>query len=439
MDINSFLIYKELKSGYSIAFNKNTNETVLIKGEINKFSSEELTSLFEFTQTESQFDARKVLSTIVINVTEACNLRCKYCSRYKGHYDIKQTITLDLLKDILYKASLYANEIGEKVVVQFHGGEPLTQFGLIRKAIEENQESNSNLDFRIQTNATLLNEEILLFCKEYDIHLGLSIDGPPELNAVTRKFKNGRNINSSIERIIPLIKKYLPRHTISCLCVLSAANAHYAEDVLEYVFNNSIDDVSILPLYPDFSNCITDDNHLIPRTVDMVKFSSTVFDIWVSELRKGHVVSIPNFQIWFWNLMGNNANYLLNSTSCGVGQSLIFIDKDGEIYPCGPFSYEKKFSMGNITSISSINEIRDSEIFKSFLRRTVNNIVECKDCVFQGICLGGCPANSYLKHRDIFKKDPFCEYWEGVIGHIVQRLIEDPDICGLIPEYSIRL
>lgn len=435
----SSLIYKEIKPGYGIAFNKITNETVLVKGDINEFSPDELLSLFEFKQNESQFDARRFFTTIVINTTEACNLRCRYCSRYKEQYNVQQTITLDLLKDILHKASQYASSINEKVVVQFHGGEPLTQFELIRKAVEGNKNLNSNLDFRIQTNATLLTEEILLFCKEYDIHLGLSIDGPPELNAITRRFKNGKPVNFAIERNIPLIKKYLPRHTISCLCVLSAANANYAEDVLEYVFNNSIDDVSILPLYPDFSNCITDNNHLIPRTIDMVNFSSKVFDIWVNELRKGHVVSIPNFQIWFWNLMGNNANYVLNSTSCGVGQSLIFIDKDGEIYPCGPFSYEKEFSMGNISSISSLNELCDSEVFKSFHYRTVNHIEECKDCVFQGICLGGCPANSYLKNKDVFKKDPFCEYWEGIIGHIAQRLIDDPNICELIPEYSIRL
>jgi len=437
--MSTSLIYKEIKPGYGIAFNKITNETVLVKGNINEFSKEELNSLFDFKRNESRFDARKVLSTIVINVTEACNLRCRYCSRYKGQYDKQQTITLELLKDILCKASEYAGAIGERVVVQFHGGEPLTQFELIRKSIEENKEFNSQLDFRIQTNATLLTEEILLFCKEYDIHLGLSIDGPPELNAITRRFKNGKPINSAIERNIPLIKKYLPRHTVSCLCVLSAANAKYAEDVLKYVFNNAINDVSILPLYPDFSNCITDDNHLIPRTVDMVAFSSKVFDIWINELRKGHNVSIPNFQIWFWNLMGNNANYILNSTSCGVGQSLLFIDNDGEIYPCGPFSYEKEFSMGNISSISSLKEICDSAVFKSFQHRTTNQIEGCKDCVYQGICLGGCPANSYLKHKDIFEKDPFCEYWEGIIGYIVQRLIDDPGICGLIPEYSIRL
>ena len=58
------------------------------------------------------------------------------------------------------------------------------------------------------------------------------------------------------------------------MCVLSSANVHHAEDVLDYVYSNNIDDVSILPLYPDFSNCITDD-------VAFTSVKATVPSIWV--------------------------------------------------------------------------------------------------------------------------------------------------------------
>lgn len=432
------ILLKEVRPGYLVAYNKLTRETLLVKGDLQSFDDAELEDLFSF-DIDEPFDARKILTTFVINITEACNLRCKYCSRYKGDYDSNKTISQELLSEILKKASAYAASIGERVVVQFHGGEPLTRFDLIRNAILNNGDANDLLDFRIQTNATLLTEEILQFCKDYEVHLGISVDGPPALNAITRRFRDGRSVDGILAEKIELIKRFLPRHTISCLCVLSAANVEHAVEVMEFVFEKSIDDVSILPLYPDFSNCLTDDNHIIPRTKDMVRFSERVFDIWVAELKKGRRVSIPNFQIWFWNLMGGNANFKLNTTSCGVGQSMIFIDKDGEVYPCGPFSYEREFSMGNILSMDTIQQLYESRVFHMFSERKTDAVEKCTDCALQGICLGGCPANSYLQHKDIFRNDPFCEYWEGLLSHIASRIINDPDICELIPEYSIRL
>lgn len=436
--VDSYVLLRKVGANHFVVFNKMSKETLLINGDVANLDEDDLDKLFK-PQKEESFDARKILTTIVINITEACNLRCKYCSRYKGDYDNDKTISQDLLIGILRKASNYAASIGERVVIQFHGGEPLLHFHLIKNAILSNLAAKELLDFRIQTNATLLTDEILEFCKEHDIHLGISVDGPPSVNAITRQFHDGRYIDKIISEKIELIKRYLPRHTISCLCVLSSANVEHASEVMDFVFEKGIDDVSILPLYPDFSNCLTDDNHIIPRTKDMVKFSEQIFDIWIKELQKGHRISIPNFQIWFWNIMGGNANFKLNSTSCGVGQSMIFIDKDGEVYPCGPFSYEKSFSMGNIKTIETIQQLSNSMIFQLFSKRETSMVEKCSDCALQGICLGGCPANSYLKHKDIFKNDPFCEYWEGVLEYVAKRVIENPNICEMIPEYSIRL
>ena len=38
------------------------------------------------------------------------------------------------------------------------------------------------IQFSIQTNGTLINDEIIEFIKRYDIHMGLSIDGIKEVH-----------------------------------------------------------------------------------------------------------------------------------------------------------------------------------------------------------------------------------------------------------------
>lgn len=438
--MNKNIIYHEIYPSYTVIYNPATKETLLSKSNASNMKDINLSSLFNTQERlNSVFDARSYFSTIVINITESCNLRCRYCSRYKEHYNKDKVISDSILYTILEKAVNHSNILGEKVVVQFHGGEPLLFFNKIKNIVKElSNEDRSQLDLRVQTNGTLLNEYILEFCRKYNIHIGISIDGPPEINAINRKFASGEPIENILKDNLLKIKKYIHRNHISCLSVLSQANVNDAEKIMTYISENGIDDVSILPIYPDFTNCINTSDHIIPRTEKMVSFSSKVFDIWINRLKNEQFISIPNFQIWFWNLLGKNANYITNNTSCGVAQTMVFIDTDGNIYPCGPFSYDKNMSFGNIMDME-LDDIRNTHLFKQFEDRDTINVAECSECVLQGICLGGCPANSYLISKSIFAKDPFCDYWKGVIVHILKRIIDEPEICELIPEFSIRL
>ncbi|MFA6428087.1 MAG: radical SAM protein [Candidatus Buchananbacteria bacterium] len=436
------IICKEIVPGYLVVYNKKTNETFLTKSlEVKNFSQKDWDIFFnkQPKKTAKKFDARSFFTTVVLNTTESCNLRCRYCSRYKEQYKKEKTMPDVIMFLGVERAIEHAKLIKERVVVQFHGGEPLLFFTKIKSVLESfSKKDLKKIDLRIQTNGTLITDDILKFCLLYNIHLGISVDGPPEINGINRRFADGTPISEVLDKKLKQVRKYLPNNHISCLAVLTQANVNNAKKVLDYIYKNKINDVSILPIYPDFTNCLNTSDHIIPRTEKMVEFSKLIFDLWLERLRKGQFVSIPNFQIWFWNFLGINANYITNNTSCGVGQSMIFINTDGEIYPCGPFSYENKMSFGNIRKINLI-DIKKKKVFKMFNKRSTKNVDDCRDCALQSICMGGCPANSYLKEKSIYKKDPFCEYWQGIIEYIVKNIIDDPDICNLIPDFSIRL
>ena len=438
--INNVII-KKVKPGYFIVYNKKTKETFLTKSpSVENISQKDWQTFFsKNSKISKKFDARSYFTTVVINTTESCNLRCRYCSRYKEQYHSEKTMSDEIMFLSVKKAIEHAKLIKERVVVQFHGGEPLLFFTKIKKTLESfSKKDLKKIDLRIQTNGTLITDDILKFCLDYDIHLGISVDGPPEINGINRRFADGKPISEVLDKKLKQVKKILPNNHISCLAVLTNANVDGAKKVLDYIYKNKINDVSILPIYPDFTNCLNTSDHIIPRTEKMIDFSKLVFDLWLERLKKGQFVSIPNFQIWFWNFLGTNADYITNNTSCGVGQSMVFIDTDGNIFPCGPFSYEKKMVIGNIKKINLI-DIKKNKVFKMFDKRSTANTEECCDCALQSICLGGCPANSYLKTKSIYNKDPFCEYWQGIIDHVIANIIDDPKICDLIPDFSIRL
>jgi uncharacterized protein len=384
------------------------------------------------------FDSRTKFSTLVMEVTDGCNLRCEYCSRYKTDYSGPRMPQRTIV-ECLRKAAEHAIAIGDKVVVQFHGGEPLLHFKDILSAIQSISTAElESLDLRVQTNGTLLDQDVIADCNDFDIHIGLSVDGPPSVNGINRRFSDGTPVSDVIEDKIRLVRSEVRRSHISCLCVMSTANVARAQEVFNYIVDQGIDDVSILPLYPDYANCLTGCKAIIPRPDEMIGFATTIFDAWIARLKRGERLSVPTFQVWVWNLLAANAGYLVNNSCCGVGESMLFVSRDGRVYPCGPFSYEPEMDMGDIHSLK-LTDFTDSDVHSWFLARHPAEIEECRDCALQAVCRSGCPANAYRESRSLTRKDPFCDYWKGVISHVLAALCGDASLCELIPEYSIRL
>lgn len=425
-----------LSADKSLVFDRENERTLLVDGSFD----EDAICAYEKEHIETDIiseSLKPTLSTIVLSTTETCNLRCKYCSRFhRGYENIH--MTEECMEILIQKCIKLAKHNNEKVVVQFHGGEPSLRLKNIDSVLSKFSLYDLNhLDLRIQTNGTLVNDYFIDFCKKYDVHVGLSFDGPPHLTDIVRQSPQIQNVSACVEKAIDVIKKNISRKHLSCLCVLSEINSEKAEEVFDYMIEKEIDDFSILPLYPDFS-CIQTCKDIIPRDDQMFEFSKIIFDRWIERLKKGNKLCIPSFQIWIWNLLAGNSGQPITNTPCGQTQSMLFIDKDGGIYPCGPFSYHDETRLGNIQD-TDFEDIQLTELYKKFATRSTNDVLECKECPLQGLCKGGCPANSYRKHSDIYQKDPFCNYWKSIISYIMKKISEDPEILKLIPEYTIRL
>jgi len=430
-------IQRKIGDNLFVIYDLQRQKYLLSKG---KISPHKIEAFFEKELgKEKKYLANTPFRTIVVNLTEQCNLRCLYCHRYQKDYSSNVSMSEKTLLSVMQRAYEYSLTQKDKTIVQFHGGEPTLKLDLIKSVLDKFKDKLDKFELRIQTNATNIGPEFINLCRKYKIQVGVSIDGPPHLTSVVRKFGNGSSIFPKVEKNIKLLYDSLPGTYISCLCVISSANVNKAKDVFDYLIKNQhISDVSFLPLYPDFSPCLNQaDTRIVPKTVEMVKFSKKIFDLWMNALKEGKQICIPNFQIWFWNLAALNRGAILTNTCCGVGESMIFVDTDGTYYPCSPLSYEKNLAMGNVSN-DSIAQIPKNKIGKLFQDRNVKFVPECRDCVFQGICRGGCPANAFLQKGDFFEKDPFCRYWEGIISHILKRLIEEPSILKLIPDYTIR-
>lgn len=131
------------------------------------------------------------LPQIIFEVTDACNLRCKYCA-YADLYDgydkrenqklpfHKARLILDYLHEVWRKN--YAKDISNPFTVGFYGGEPLLNIPFIKQVmeyVEGLEQTGKNFHYSMTTNAMLLDKYMDLLA-EKKVQLLISLDGDEE-------------------------------------------------------------------------------------------------------------------------------------------------------------------------------------------------------------------------------------------------------------------
>ena len=161
----------------------------------------------------------KYPTCICLNVTDSCNLACKYCFvQQKPHF-----MTIDLAKqtiDWLINNLIKRNELPnvdklEKVDVTFFGGEPTLLYDdIIVPLVQYAEEKYLNkVQFSITTNGTLLNKNRIDFLSNHNIIPLLSIDGAKETQDFNRPQRNGKGSFDLVEANIDYLLDKFPNTT----------------------------------------------------------------------------------------------------------------------------------------------------------------------------------------------------------------------------------
>ena len=188
--------------------------------------------LCEYDIENVRLKSNSMLRHAIISLTENCNLRCKYCA----YHDVRFTNTNPLndmseatLKSALDFISTHSADSYE-TTVSFYGGESLLQLDKIKYAVEYLEKKNwrgQKYNFRITTNGTLLEAEVVDYLVSKDIMCVISLDGPVFIHDRYRVYKEGSptyaDIIGNIKNIAGKYPKYYKKN-ISFNTVMSPPN-----------------------------------------------------------------------------------------------------------------------------------------------------------------------------------------------------------------------
>jgi len=184
------------------------------EGLFSNFRPKEIKYPKERDAIRLQLDSK--LHQLTLEVTEQCNLRCRYCIFSENYLMTRSYTSRKMTFEVARKAiDLFLDHsmLSNDITISFYGGEPLLNKPLIQDCVSyvNANDSNQHVRFHITTNGTLIDDEMIQLFIENDFALCISLDGPKEIHNRNRVYRNNRGSYDKIVENLQKIKKLNPR------------------------------------------------------------------------------------------------------------------------------------------------------------------------------------------------------------------------------------
>ena len=150
---------------------------------------------------------------LILELTEECNMRCRYCIYGEHNHHFRNFSPKAMSWDVARRAVEYARDnSGNKVSISFYGGEPLVQFDLMKQVIEYAQKiiTGKELTFSFTTNLTLVTKEVAEYIANTPgMSVMCSLDGPEDIHDAYRVLRgNQGSFAKAIQGLKLLVEAY---------------------------------------------------------------------------------------------------------------------------------------------------------------------------------------------------------------------------------------
>lgn len=343
--------------------------------------------------------------TPILKLTEGCNYRCYFC-RYANHPSATNSLTAETAKCYLKKVIEYNikhHHIVTKII--FHGGEPLLwgieKFKLI---MEFERELSDSLGIKfvnsIQTNGYLIDDDWISLFKNNHFQVGISLDGPLELNGHYGNVGNEASLQTVMHNISKLAEWNIP---FGVLSVLTSKHLGKEKEFYDYWVQNNIKNIGLCYCYNPKDSEIIDANLL-------GTFLIRLFDLYFWGKSN---LNIREFNDAIEKILNTKSGSCTNAcrNKCGY---FLSIGNTGDVCFCDELERGKDTIVGNL-HMESMDQIVKGERYQA-LRRGSRVIIDkkCHQCPVYSVCGAGCRRHD-ISHSE---SNYFCKTYIGIYDHI---------------------
>jgi uncharacterized protein len=316
------------------------------------------------------------------------------------------------------------------LTVIWHAGEPLildpSYYRDAFNLIEQMRPPNIALRHAVQTNGMLISTEWCDLFLQYDVGVGVSIDGPRDLHDAHRRTRNG---SGTFERTIAGIRLLRERGVnFHVITVLTKNSLEDPDGLIDFYVTEGIDQVC-------FNVEESEGDHqsgLFAEEDSLQRFTDFLQRFWREARRRSQVPFIREIDAMLPRVLRPEEEAIGNEQVVPFG--MLNVACNGDVSSFSPELLGLKndrygdFIVGNVHA-HSLAEMRDSAAMRLMEHDIGLGVKACRDaCGYFSVCGGGAPINKLAENGSFAtSKTRFCELTHMVPTDLILDALERID------------
>lgn len=331
-----------------------------------------------------------------MHVTNACNLRCDYCYLNKSGDHMSAEVGRAAV-DAVMRSALAHNF--HRVRLKFSGGEAALNlrrvFDIHEYAVRQADAAGLIYEAVILSNGVAIGERAAAELSRRGIQVMISLDGVGAAHDVQRPLASGAGSFVWVDRALSRLLSHGIRPFISI--TVSGRNAAALPDTVGYVLDRD------LPFNLNFyreNDCAASCPDLQLQDDVVIAGILQAFAVIESRLPARSLLGMLVDRAQFDHL---------HDKTCGVGDSYLVIDHNGNVARC---QMDIERPVTTVRAQDPLAIIRADQI--GIQNLSVTRKAGCRDCEWRYWCAGGCPLLTYRATGRFDVQSPNCRIYKAV-------------------------
>ncbi len=337
-------------------------------------------------------------------VTLRCDHSCQYCQVSRAAVDASG---FDMTIDDAHAALERVFESpAPALTIEFQGGEPALRFDLVRAVVERaealNQDHGRKLTFAMVSTLHHLSDEDLVFCRDHQIRLSTSIDGPQDWHDANRP-NPGRDSWARTIHALARARAVLGEDGVSALPTLTRRGLSDPRRLIDHYRDLGFPSIFLRPISP-YGFAQKTRRAIGYDMSDFLIFYEAALDYILELNAAGEPFEETYTAILLRHMLTPfHSGYMDLRSPAGAGLGVLVYDYDGQVYPADEARMaartgDDRFAMGRVTE--PLDQLMSSPAMHWLARGSVAEALPgCNTCAFVPFC-GADPVYHAAAHGD---------------------------------------